>query len=354
MPRTQDRLIMKWIFAFGSLAILLVVYGGLVRLTRSGLSIVEWNPVGGAVPPLTQQAWDTEFSKYQGTPEYRQINRSMALEDYQRIFLIEWFHRLLARLAGLVFAIPFLIFLLGGRIPWKESTPYVLIGILFISQALMGWLMVSSGLNERPAVSHYLLAAHLFLALSLIGLSAWTLLGHVYGFADGRRKVRWSSASRATLVALAVLLVQIAYGAFTAGLKAGHVSKSWPLMLGRWIPQGLMSQTDPAVLSLVGAPLTVAFIHRWLAIAALIVAVIAYRTIGRSQLASDLTAGLRLVGALGVTQIGLGVAVVVSGVDIAVALLHQFNAICLFIMSVYMLHRLRRRDRASLQAPPVN
>ena len=352
MSRTQDRTVMKWIAVFGSLAVLLVVYGGFVRLTRSGLSIVEWNPVEGAIPPMTEEAWETEFSKYQGTPEFRQINSDMTQGEYQEIFLIEWLHRLLARLAGLVFAIPFLVFLSTGRIPWKESAAYFIMGFLFLSQALMGWIMVSSGLVERPSVSHYLLAAHLFLALSLIGLSVWTLLGHQYGFSGMGRRARWSVASKAALAALAVLLVQIAYGAFTAGLKAGHVSNTWPMMLGRWIPQGLLRQTEPPPLNLIAAPLTVAFIHRWLAVAGLVVAIVAGGLIGQVRLDPGLRGVVRLICAMGVLQIGLGIAVVASGVEIALSLLHQFNAICLFVLAVYLLHRLRSRDRSSLQAAP--
>ncbi|HET6846966.1 MAG TPA: COX15/CtaA family protein, partial [Anaerolineales bacterium] len=171
MPRTRDRAVLVWILSFASFAVILVVLGGFVRLTRAGLSIVEWNPVYGAVPPLTQAAWQSEFSKYQLSPEYQQINKGMTLAAYQEIFLIEWVHRLLARTAGLVFAVPFFVLLWKRRIPLQEAPVYVLMGILFLAQALMGWIMVASGLVDRPAVSHYLLASHLFLALSLIGLA---------------------------------------------------------------------------------------------------------------------------------------------------------------------------------------
>ena len=347
MPRTQDRLVAKWIAVFGSLAILLVVFGGYVRLTRSGLSIVEWRPVDGAVPPLSQQAWEVEFSKYRASPEYQQINRGIAIEEYKRIFLIEWFHRLLARIAGLVFAVPFLILLFTRRIPWRQAGLYAAIGLLFLSQAVIGWVMVASGLDERPSVSHFLLAAHLFLALSLICLSTWTVLGHVYGFPPAASRAAWSRSSVAAVLGIAVLLIQIAYGAFTAGLKAGYVSNTWPLMLGRWIPAGLLRQIDPPLLNLVGAPLTVAFVHRWLAFLALLVAVLIARLIVRSRPSSDLRRLLALVVALGVLQVGIGIAVVVSGVGISLALLHQFNAICLIVISVIVLHRLRDRDHAT-------
>lgn len=348
MPKTENRAVMSWILAFGAFAVFLVVYGGFVRLTRAGLSIVEWNPVMGALPPLSQQAWQTEFAKYQLTPEYRQINSFMTLDQYKEIFIIEWLHRILARIAGLVFAIPFLVFVIKGTIPIGEIGLYVVMGILFLAQAVMGWIMVSSGLVDRPAVSHYLLTAHLFLALSLIGLSIWTALGHYYGFGGGGRRARWSSASLATLTGLGLLLVQIAYGGFTAGLKAGHVSDSWPLMLGRLVPAGLLIQVQPALLNLVDAPLTVVFIHRWLAFLLLFSAVAIYVAIRRATAAGQVRTGITVLLTLGVLQIMLGIIVVVSRVQITAALVHQLNAICLFGTTVYVLHRLRSRDRSQV------
>lgn len=344
MPQSQDRLLMKWIALFASLAIMLVIFGGYVRLTRSGLSIVEWNPVGGSIPPLTESDWAAEFSKYQKTPEYQQINRGMSLVEYRRIFLIEWLHRLLARIAGLAFAVPFLIFLATQRVPLRRSAPYFLVGLLFLLQALMGWIMVSSGLVERPSVSHYLLAAHLFLALALIGVSVWTALGHYHGLSPRTSGVRWSAGSKVALTALLGLLLQIAYGAFTAGLKAGQVSDTWPLMLGRWIPNRLLDQTTPPMLNLVAAPLTVAFIHRWLAVAALILAGIAYYVIDRMELDKDLRRILRIIGVLSPLQMALGIAVVFWKVQIGLAILHQFNAICLYVLAVVLLYRLRILD----------
>ncbi len=348
MPRTQNRAVFSWILAFGLFAVFLVVFGGFVRLTRSGLSIVEWNPVSGAVPPLTQQAWENEFSRYQLTPEFRQINFNMTLAQYKEIFVIEWLHRLLARLAGFVFAVPFFIFVFKKMIPMSEVAFYVVMGALFLAQAVMGWLMVSSGLVDQPSVSPYLLTGHLFLALALIGLSLWTALGHLYGFPDYRRPARWSVASRAMLVGLILLLIQMAYGGITAGLKAGHVSNTWPLMLGRLIPNDLLSQVQPAAFNLVGAPLTVAFIHRWLAFAFLAAAIILYLIIRSGGASASLRMGFRVLAILAVLQIALGVAVVVSGVDIPVALAHQLNAIGLFIVSLFLLHRLRARDQLAV------
>lgn len=347
MPKTQSRAVMNWILAFGSFAVFLVVYGGFVRLTRSGLSIVEWNPVMGVVPPLTQPAWQVEFAKYQLTPEFRQINFDLTLDQYQEIFIIEWLHRLLARLAGLVFAVPFFIFVFRKQIPLREVGLYVVMGALFLAQAVMGWIMVSSGLVDQPAVSHFLLTSHLFLALSLIGLSVWTALGHKFGFPTGKSAAKWSAGSRAVVAGLIVLLAQMAYGGFTAGLKAGHVSDTWPLMLGRWVPAALFSQVEPPSSNLVSAPLTVAFIHRWFAWAVLLATVVAYGAVRRRMGGGQLADATGVLVAMTSLQIGLGVGVVISRVEIGLALLHQLNAIGLFVLMIYLLHRLRARDAAA-------
>jgi cytochrome c oxidase assembly protein subunit 15 len=349
MPQSQNRSVLVWILSFASLAVFLVVFGGFVRLTRSGLSIVEWNPVSGTLPPLTQQAWQAEFAKYRLTPEYRQINTGMSLDQFKEIFIIEWIHRILARAAGLVFAIPFLVFVLNRSIPPREMGMYLFMGVLFLAQAVMGWEMVSSGLVEEPAVSQYLLTAHLFLALALIGLAVWTALGHFYGFPDYSRRARWSRASKAALLCLILLLVQMAYGGLAAGLKAGHVSETWPLMLGRLIPRGLLSQIEPPLLNLVDAPLTVAFIHRWLAFGVVLATLLLIPLTPRSQVTADVALGLRLILSLVVVQVGLGIAVVLFDVQIALALLHQLNAVALFGSFVFLLHRLRASDRAKAE-----
>ena len=345
MPKTQNRAVMTWIFTFASFAAFLVVFGGFVRLTRSGLSIVEWNPVNGAVPPLSQGAWQTEFANYQRTPEFQKVNYNMTLAQYKEIFIIEWLHRIFARIAGFIFAIPFFVFVFRKTIPWKEVGLYVVMGFLFLAQAVMGWIMVSSGLVDRPSVSHYLLTSHLFLALTLIGLSLWTALGQLYVFPDSDRKTQWSLASKDTAIGLAVLLIQIAYGGFTAGLKAGHISDTWPLIFGQLIPAGLLSQVQPALLNLIDAPLTVVFIHRWFAFVGLLVAAWIYWLIRRQNFPRDVMNGINAVIILVLLQIALGITVILSHVQIAIALLHQANAIALFAATIYVLHRLRAADQ---------
>ena len=345
MPQTQNRAVMVWIFSFTAFAAFLVVFGGFVRLTRSGLSITQWNPVSGALPPLTGQAWQEEFARYQQTPEFKLINSNMTLDAYKTIFWVEWIHRFVARIAGFVFAIPFFVFFFKKTIPWKEIGLYILLGFLFVSQAILGWYMVASGLEDEPHVSHYLLAGHLLLALTLIGISLWTAFGHMYGFPA--RRTKWSRSARLVLAGLAVLLVQICYGAFTSGLKAGYISNTWPLMLGRLIPAGLLDQIQPPLMNLIAAPLTVVFIHRWFAFVGLIIAILLYWLIQKQPVSKDIKSALNLILTLVITQIVLGILIVLSGVQIAIALLHQANALFLFSATIYLLHRLRATGYSS-------
>ena len=178
------------------------------------------------------------------------------------------------------------------------------------------------------SVSHYLLASHLLLALTLIGISLWTAFGHLYGFS--LKKAKWSLSSKLVLTGFIILLVQICYGSFTAGLKAGYISDTWPLMMGQLIPSGLLSQIQPPIMNLVAAPLTVVFIHRWFAFVGLITAVFLYWLIQKQNTSKDIKSALNLILTLVITQIVLGILIVLSQVQIAIALLHQANALLLF------------------------
>jgi cytochrome c oxidase assembly protein subunit 15 len=331
---------MNWLFIFAFIVAFLVVFGGFVRLTRSGLSIVEWNPISGVVPPIGQQAWQQEFAKYQQTPEYLQINTGMTLAEYQFIFYMEWIHRLVARLAGLFYAIPVFYFLFKKIIPWREFGIYFVMGMLFIGQAVMGWIMVASGLVDRPSVSHFSLTAHLLLASSLFGLSLWTAFGHKYGFPDHSRKTKWSLPSKLAVASFIILIVQIAYGGMTAGLKAGHVSDTWPLMLGRLVPPNLFRSW----INLFEVPQTIVFVHRCFAFAGLIAVPVVYYIARKQNYPREILNGLLwLTGAVAL-QITLGVLTVLSYVNIVVALVHQANALVLFALGIYFIHRLRALD----------
>jgi cytochrome c oxidase assembly protein subunit 15 len=338
MPQTKNNAVMKWLFTFASIVAFLVVFGGFVRLTRAGLSITEWNPVSGSIPPLSHAAWQVEFAKYQQTPEFQKINFNMTLEEYQYIFYVEWVHRFIARFAGLVYAIPVFYFLFTKRIPFKEFGIYFLMGILFISQAFAGWIMVASGLVDRPSVSHFNLTIHLLLALALFGLSLWTALGHKYGFS---MKAKWSTTAKLALTSFILLVIQITYGGFTAGLKAGHVSDTWPLMFGKLIPPNLFS----SFLNIFESPQTIVFIHRWFAFAVLI-AVIAFYLSARKT--TKLQSGLNWLLGLVAFQIILGILTVILHVQIIIALAHQAGALALFALLIYFIHRFGALDEKQM------
>jgi cytochrome c oxidase assembly protein subunit 15 len=289
------------------------------------------------MPPYGEHAWQEEFGKYQQTPEFALVNHDMTLEQYKLIFYIEWFHRLLARSAGLVYALPVFFFLFTRRIPWREFGIYFAMGSLFILQAFAGWFMVASGLVDRPSVSHYLLTVHLFLALSLFGLSLWTAFGHRYGFPA---RAKFSLPSKLALGAFTLLVVQIAYGGLTAGLKAGWVSNTWPLMFGRLVPADLVR----VPLDILELPHTVMFIHRWFAWTGLL-AIPAVRWVAKKRgFPNEITNGLVWLTGFAALQIALGIWTVTSQVSLLIALMHQANAIILFALGIYFIHRLRARD----------
>ena len=336
----RNRAVMNWLFIFAFIVAFLVVFGGFVRLTRSGLSITEWNPISGSMPPIGQQAWQEEFARYQQTPEFKQINFNMTLEEYKYIFYIEWIHRNIARLAGLVYAIPVFYFLFTKKIPLKEFGIYFAMGVLFIAQAVAGWAMVASGLVDRPSVSHFNLMIHLLLALSLLGLSLWTAFGHKYGFPDKSKKTTWSLPSKLALITFVLLIIQISYGSMTAGLKAGHVSDTWPLMFGKLIPPNLFNSW----INLFETPQTIVFIHRWFAFAVLIAIAALYFAVRKQSYSVEIKNGLNWLLGLVIVQIVLGILTIILHVEIAIALAHQAVALSLFALMIYFLHRSRALD----------
>lgn len=342
MPHTRSNAVMKWLFLFAFIVAFLIVFGGFVRLTRSGLSIVEWNPISGIIPPIGQQAWEAEFAKYQLSPEFLKVNTGMTLEAYKLIFYIEWIHRLVARLAGLAYAIPVFYFLYKKAFSFKEFGIYFVMGILFISQAFAGWIMVASGLVDRPSVSHFNLTIHLLLALTLFALALWTALGHKFGFPEYSKKTKWSLPSKLALGSFVILIIQIAYGGMTAGLKAGHVSSTWPLMFGKLVPPGLFG----SFVNLFETPQTIVFIHRWFAWLGLLAVPYVFWVVKKQNYPADIQTGMQWLIGVVALQITLGVLTVLSYVNIVIALVHQANAIVLFGLAVYFIHRFRALDQS--------
>ena len=220
MSEKDNKAVTNWLFIVCGLIMFMVVFGGYVRLTRSGLSIVEWKPIAGVIPPIGDEAWQLEFEKYQQTPEFQKVNKDMTLEGYKWIFYNEYIHRLIARFAGLVVVLPLFYFLWKGIIPWRKSAVYLAIAALFGFQGYLGWYMVSSGLRDVPSVSPYRLTIHLLLALFLLAMTLWMALNHRYGFPLKVEGATRSSPFVVSVLVLAVLVLQISYGGLVAGMKA--------------------------------------------------------------------------------------------------------------------------------------
>lgn len=314
----------NWLLAVAFLVFLMVVVGGITRLTESGLSITEWRPITGALPPLSQADWEEAFALYQATPEYQQINRGMALADFKFIFFWEWFHRLLGRVVGLAYALPLAWFVIRRQLPGGYGGRLFVLLLLGGLQGLIGWWMVVSGLSQRTDVSHFRLAVHLMTALLILGLLVWTAL-------DMRR-----GRSRLTLKVaglLLVLAIQILFGAWTAGLNAGLAASDWPLMNGRVFPE-----VAATAFALAYDPFLIHWVHRWwawVAVAALVV-------LARLARPTDRQASIALHSAFGV-QIVLGIATVVTGVNIVLAVLHQAVGALVVASAAWAAHSAGRR-----------
>ena len=317
--RSQPRGIANLLLLTAALVFAMVVVGGITRLTESGLSITEWRPITGAIPPLSQADWNTAFALYQQTPEYREINgpAGMTLAQFKEIYWWEFLHRLLGRVIGLVFGLGLLWFAIRRAIPrgygWKMVALLVLGGL----QGALGWYMVVSGLTDRTDVSHFRLSAHLLLALAIMAALVWTALDLRRLAATGED--RQSRLTRAGFVTATVLFVQYLYGAWVAGLNAGQVAPTWPDMQGRLVPDGI-DWSRGAAWALTHDPFLIHFVHRWWAWVAVAALVIFARKI--RKIPGGRPASIAIHSAFG-TQILLGILTVLTGVAISLAALHQ-------------------------------
>jgi cytochrome c oxidase assembly protein subunit 15 len=333
---TKPRAIANWLLAVGVLVFAMVVVGGITRLTESGLSITEWKPVTGAIPPLNDAQWRTAFDAYKQIPEYRQINQGMTLDQFQFIFFWEYIHRLLGRLIGVAFVLPLAWFAFKRAIPQGYGWRLVALLALGGLQGAVGWWMVASGLSERTDVSHFRLAAHLLTALFILAGLVWTALDLRQLARDPvTRPARMTRLSTVTGV---ILFVQLLFGAWTAGLNAGLVTNEWPLMNGRFFPSEVLA-ARPLLDAIVNDPFLVHWIHRWWAWVTVIALVMLARAAKR---AGHRRASIALHSAFGV-QILLGIATVWTGVDITVAVLHQAVGALVVASTAWAAHTIGRQ-----------
>lgn len=330
-------LLARWLFVVAALVFVMVVVGGITRLTESGLSITEWQPLSGAIPPLSAADWQQAFDLYRATPEYREINgpAGMDLAAFQWIYFWEWLHRLLGRVVGLAMALPLLWLALKRQIPHGYTWRLVALLLLGASQGALGWYMVQSGLVNRTDVSHFRLSAHLLTALFILGGLVWTAL-------DLRQLARTGEHRPARLTGLAigmiaVLFIQILLGAWVAGLDAGYIASDWPLMQGSLVPSGIDTARG-AGFALTHDPYLIHFLHRWWAW----VAVVALVILARRVKPLDRRASIAIHSAFGI-QMLLGIATVLSGMAIWLAVSHQAVGALLVAATAWGAHVIGRR-----------
>ncbi|WP_336979088.1 COX15/CtaA family protein [Altererythrobacter fulvus] len=328
----------RWLLFVAFLVVLMVMVGGITRLTESGLSITEWKPVTGTLPPLTEAQWQAEFDGYRKIGEYLQINgpAGMTLADYKFIYFWEWFHRLLGRVIGLAFAAPLAWFWLRRAIPAGYKSRLVALLALGGLQGVFGWFMVSSGLNAKVTdVSHFWLSIHLLTALVTLAGLVWTALDlRDLAKSPGARPARLTGIGAVTS---AVLFVQLLLGAWVAGLNAGLASDSWPLMQGRLFPE--VDWSKGAFWAFTHEPFLLHFIHRWWAWVAVAFLIVLARICRR---AGDRPASVAIHSAFG-TQVILGIATVMTGVSLWIAVLHQLVGALLVAATAWGAHSAGRR-----------
>ncbi|WP_298912735.1 COX15/CtaA family protein [uncultured Algimonas sp.] len=321
-----------WLGFMIALVVAMIVIGGATRLTNSGLSITEWAPISGALPPLSQEAWIAEFERYKQIPEFEAEHPGMDLNGFRFIYFWEWAHRQLGRIIGMAFAVPFLILLVSKRLPRGRGLHLFAVLLLIGLQGAIGWWMVYSGLQDgMVSVSQYRLATHLGMAFVILGLLIWL-------FMDGRRGWRPVVGRRAGWLAplfLGLVFLQIIAGAFVAGTGSGKTFNSWPLMDGRLIPSGYWFQ-QPVWRNLFENAAAIQFNHRMLAYLLLgVFAVLAFRLLRKPSMQLPVI----VLGALLIWQVALGIWTLLAVAPLNLSLLHQFSSILVFIASVWMLYR---------------
>jgi len=337
---TRNRPVAIWLLVCCAMVFAMVVLGGVTRLTGSGLSMVEWDPIFGIVPPLTEDAWLRVFELYKQSPEYLKINIGMDLHAFKYIYSFEFAHRLLGRAIGLVFLVPLLIFLVRGRLGRRLLPKLVVMFILGGLQGVLGWYMVKSGLVDKPHVSQYRLTAHLALAVIIYAYMLWIALGLWY--ADGRhggRAVVPTGLRIGSFIPGCLVFITILSGGFVAGLKAGLIYNTFPLMDGRWIPETVFMQS-PLWRDLFENAVTVQFNHRLLALLTFASVVILWLASLRRPLPAQLRVALHLLMAATLLQVMLGISTLLLHVPVPLAATHQAGALLLFTVALYLSHRM--------------
>lgn len=336
-PATRNRAVALWLLVCCGLVFAMVVLGGVTRLTGSGLSMVDWRPIMGVLPPLNEDQWEATFRLYQQTPEFEKVNSHMNVQDFKGIFWLEYLHRLLGRTIGLAFLLPFLYFSWRGYIAPRQAPKYALMFVLGGLQGLLGWYMVKSGLVDDPHVSQYRLTAHLVAAFLIYAYMFWVALGLLYGNHYAPRRWYRRSVGLTALIALTVVS-----GGFVAGLKAGLIYNTFPKMGAAWIPYGMFA-LEPGWRNFFDNLVTAQFDHRLLAISTLFLVVIYWAQARYAAFEPRLRRATHVLLALVILQVALGIATLLLKVPTALAVTHQGVALLLFTAALYLSHGLRHQ-----------
>ena len=338
--RAHDRIVAGWLLVCCAMIFGMVVLGGVTRLTGSGLSMVEWDPIFGVVPPLTDQDWQAVFEQYRASPEYQKVNMHMEVDDFKSIYWFEFAHRLLGRTIGTVFLIPFLFFLWRGWIARPLIPKLVAMFVLGGLQGALGWYMVASGLVDDPHVSQYRLTAHLLMAFLIYGFIFWVALDLLQ---TERTEPPPGRLRKGTVLFLSLLVITIGSGGLVAGLKAGYAFSTFPLMDGRLVPEAIFL-FEPLWRNFFENIATVQFDHRLLASLVLIGGVALWWS--ARSLSGRLRMRAHLMLAMIAVQVALGISTLLLHVPVTLAAAHQAGALMLLTFTLYLLHGLRPTNRA--------
>lgn len=333
---TQNRQVATWLFVCCGLVFAMVILGGVTRLTGSGLSMVDWKPIMGWLPPLNDAEWQRAFDMYKLSPEFLQVNSHMDVNAFKGIFWLEFLHRLLGRTIGIVFALPFIYFLAKGYVVRREWPKYLLMFVLGGLQGVLGWYMVKSGLIDIPHVSQYRLTAHLVAAILIYAYMFWVGLSLLHA-KSAEPHHAWHGR---TVLLTALIALTIISGGFVAGLKAGEIYNTFPMMGSYWIPPGLLA-LDPLWRNLFDNMTTVQFDHRILAISTFALITVYWAKARKAEFASrsrPATTALLVTAAL---QVILGISTLLLSVPTVLAAAHQAVALLLVTVALYLTHSLR-------------
>jgi len=339
-PATSTKGVAAWLFVCCAMIFVMVLLGGVTRLTHSGLSIVAWQPLLGWIPPLSHAAWQELFRAYQATPEFQKINHAMTLAEFKPIFWMEYVHRLWGRLIGVVFLVPFLVLAARGKIESRLKPHFVAVFALGLFQGALGWYMVKSGLVDRPDVSPYRLAAHLGTAFAIYAYLLWLALDLVYARKTYAPPAAARRLWRGALALAGLVFVTALAGAIVAGTDAGFAYNTFPLMDGRLIPQAILD-LHPWYRNFFENIAAVQFTHRVLAITALVLVLLFRLRLARTDLTASARRAADTFAALALVQVGLGISTLLLVVPVPLAAAHQAGALALFTAALWTAHRLR-------------